>query len=505
MIVTFGLVAVFFIIVVVILQRAHVADRTFTEYAVGGRSFGTAYQAMSFLNTWWPGGIFLSATGFAVSGGVIGFYSAVYSLLTVVLMYVMAKRVWLWGKLFDLRTQPDLLMLRYRSRWLAVLASLIGVVSSIPWLILGFQSLGNLFQQLSLGAIGFTTAVIVGVVLMVVRQFWTIRMGMRGVVISDFFQGIVAYIGGTLILLGLIAWLCWAKGMSFHAVNPAHFALPGIDSKEGPLYLFAIMFTGVLGGWCWPGIFIRLYTADSVRTVLKAGAIGAPLSVVFALALGVLGLLASPLPEIAAHPDTMWFIIAKLAGGTVLLGLAGVVVLAATMGNVDGNIQAMGAQVSNDIVGGWKKLNHKQSVIVAKIGMAIVTVASAWISCRQIPHLFQLAILAYQGIIQIAVPLYLGIFWKRGNAIGAITGMVSGFVLAVFLQLGYLGGTSWALGLTSGAIALAANFVIYVAAAYLVPQDAEEGARLSRLFAHSGGASVSDSAEDAAILPGVVQ
>ncbi|OYW06703.1 MAG: hypothetical protein B7X11_00900, partial [Acidobacteria bacterium 37-65-4] len=30
-------------------------DRNFTDYAVGGRSFGPLYQAMSFLNTWYPG------------------------------------------------------------------------------------------------------------------------------------------------------------------------------------------------------------------------------------------------------------------------------------------------------------------------------------------------------------------------------------------------------------------------------------------------------------------
>ncbi|MCB8875936.1 sodium:solute symporter family protein [Acidisoma silvae] len=493
MIITFGLVALFCVVVIVILQRAHISDRSFTDYAVGGRSFGPVYQAMSFLNTWWPGATFLSATGFAASAGVIGFYSAIYSLLTVVLMYLLAQRVWLWGKAYDLRTQPDLLVLRFRSRWLAVITSVIGIVSSVPWLVLGFQSLGDLFEQLSLGKLGFTTAVLIGVAVMVIRQFWTIRMGMRGVIISDLFQGIVAYIGGTLLLLGLVAWLVWGKGITLGSVSAAHFGLPGLGSAQGPLYVFAILFTGALGGWCWPSIFIRLYTADSVKTVLKAGAIGAPLSVIFALALGVLGLLASPLPEITAHPDMMWFTIAHLAGGPVLLGLAGVVVLAATMGNVDGNIQAMGAQVSNDIVGGFKPLGYKSSMIIAKVSMAVVTVISAWISCYHVPHLFELAILAYQGIIQIAVPLYLGIFWKRGNAAGAITGMVVGFIVAVCLQLGWLGSMTWAYGLTSGAVGIAVNLLIYVAAAYLIPMKAAERARVNAIFAATDG--------DAAGLP----
>jgi SSS family solute:Na+ symporter len=180
MIITFGLVALFCIAVIVVLQMAHVTDKSFTDYAVANRSFGPFYQAMSFLNTWWPGGIFLAITGLAASGGVISFYFLVYSLLTVVLMYVMAERVWLWGKLFDLRTQPDLFALRYNTRSMGVVGALVGIISGIPWLILGFKGLGDLFQAMSFGKMGATEAVIAGVLLMVVRQFWTIRMGMRG-------------------------------------------------------------------------------------------------------------------------------------------------------------------------------------------------------------------------------------------------------------------------------------------------------------------------------------
>ena len=251
---------------------------------------------------------------------------------------------------------------------------------------------------------------LIGVILMVIRQFWTIRMGMRGVVISDMLQGIVAYIGGTLIVFGLIAWLIWGHGFSVTNLQTTMLQAPGLGSKTGPLYLFAIIFSGAIGGWCWPSIFIRIYTADSVRSVQRAGAMGAPISFLYAMALVVLGLLASFLPEVAKAPDSMWFTVCELAGGPLLLGLGGVAVLAGTMGSVDGGIQATGAQVANDIVGNYRPLDHKQSVVVAKIAMIVVTLVSALLATRSIPHLFMLAILSYQGIIQLAVPQYLGIF-----------------------------------------------------------------------------------------------
>jgi SSS family solute:Na+ symporter len=189
-------------------------------------------------------------------------------------MYVMAERVWLWGKVFDLKTQPDLFALPYNSRAFAVIGAFVGIISGVPWLVLGFKGLGELFESLSLGTMGATSAVLVGVVLMVVRQIWTIRMGMRGVVISDMLQGIVAYIGGTAIIFGLIAWLIWGHGFSVTALKASMLQAPGLGSAVGPLYLFAIIFSGAIGGWCWPSTFIRIYTADSVRSVQRAGALG---------------------------------------------------------------------------------------------------------------------------------------------------------------------------------------------------------------------------------------
>jgi SSS family solute:Na+ symporter len=486
MIITFGLVAIFCIAVIVVLQRAHVTDKSFTDYAVADRSFGPAYQMMSFLNTWWPGGIFLALTGLAAGSGVIGFYMPVYSLLTVVLMYVMAERVWLWGKLFDLKTQPDLFALRYNSREFAVIGSLVGIISSIPWLVLGFKGLGELFQALSFGALSPFYAVLIGVVLMIIRQFWTIRMGMRGVVISDMLQGIVAYVGGAVIILGLVAWLIWGHGLSVNSLSAAKLTVPGLGSAVGPLYLFAIILSGAIGGWCWPSIFIRLYTADSVRSVQRAGAMGAPLSLVWAVALVILGLLASFLPEVAKAPDSMWFTVCQLEGGPLLLGLGGVVVLAGTMGNVDGGVQVIGAQVANDLVGAYRPLGHHQSVLIAKIGMIVVTLISAWLATRTIPHLFMLAILSYQGIIQLAVPQYLGIFWKRGNALGAALGTVVGFALAIILQAMYPLSIGWAWGLTSGVIALIVNAAIYVGCAVLLPSSAAEQQRVAGLFDLTG-------------------
>jgi len=482
MLITFGCIAIFFAVIVVILQLSGIRDRDFTEYAVGGRSFGPGYQAMSFLNTWYPGAMFTAFGGMAASAGVISFYVLSYSLLTVVLMYLIARPVWVWGKTFGLHTQPDLLALRFNSRHIKTIAAVIGIASGIPWLVLGMQALGTLFQYMSLGALSFSEAVIVGVAIIALRQVWTVRMGMRGVVISDFAQGIVAYVVGVAMLVGLIAWMVLSQDITFSSLDDGKFAIPSLGSKEGPLYVFSLILTGTIGGWCWPYIFVRLFTADGVHSLKKSAALAVPLSLAFGVALLIFGMLGAQVSGVSAAPNDVWFIVAEKAGGLWLLGLAGVIVLAASMGHTDGNIQATGAQIANDLVGNYWNLDQRQLIIIAKIGMFALTILSSWLACLNLPALFQLAVLAYQGIIQLAVPQFLGIFWKRGNTYGAIAGMIAGFVAATALELIYPGYLPWAYGLTSGAIGLVINLAIYVAAAYLFPQSQAERQRIEGLF-----------------------
>lgn len=491
--IAFGIVGLFCAGLVVLLQASFRRDRSFSDYAVGGRSYGAWLQSMSFLNSWWPGGLLLSLTGMALGSGVVAFYMPIYSLLTVMLMYVMARRVWLWGAANDLKTQADLLRLRYDSTALAVTSSVISVISILPWLVLGFKSLGAMFAALSLGALTPGQSVACGVALILVRQVWTIRMGMRGLVISDMYQGLVAYVGGTALILGLIAWLA-GQGVSPGHLPARLLGVPGTSTGTsmgtgavgGPLTLFSMILTGSIGGWCWPPIFVRLYTADSVRSMLRAGVFSAPLSLLFSMALVVLGLMAAGLPALHADPDMAWFTVAGLAAGPVGLGLAGTVMLAATMGGVDAIIQAMGTQVANDIVGAGRVLPYRTSILTAKGTMVVATALAAGIACLPIAHLSVLALLSYQGIIQVAVAQYGGLFWRRGTAAAGIAGMIAGFLTAILLETVLHAATGWFWGLSSGVIGLAVNAATYVALSLLVPQRTAETRRVALLFAGTG-------------------
>jgi SSS family solute:Na+ symporter len=343
-----------------------------------------------------PGYVYLASFGFLAGTGVIGINFS--TVLAAVVIFLMADRVWTWGAKHNLRTQPDLLALRFNSRGVRIVSAVLGIFGLFPWMVLGMQGLGAVFYALSLGHLSFTAAVIFGVVVMAFRQFWTIRMGMRGIVISDLFQGIVAYLVGSALIIGLIAWL-YANGASLAAVSPGKFQLPGPGSDK-PLLFLSLSMLPLLSYLCWPDLFVRLYTASGVASVKRSSAYMAPIALIFLLSLDYLALLASQRPDVAASPDAGWFTLASAAGGPFLLALAGVTVFAASMGNIDATVQSIGAQFANEVLGDLcadpKHGSERSLMVTTQVAIAVVTLVAEAIACLPLPAMFKIGLFAIQ-------------------------------------------------------------------------------------------------------------
>ncbi|MCZ9882287.1 sodium:solute symporter family protein [Arthrobacter sp. B2a2-09] len=502
MLIGYSGIALFLVLIIVVLERTRHKDKTFSEYATAGRSFGPFFGTMAFTNTWMPGTVFISFAGLAAGAGIIGFYLVAYSLAAVALMAALAKPVHDWGRKFDLRTQADLLGMRYNSKAVRLVASGIGIVASIPWVVLGMQSLALVFSYLSFGHVAPFVAVLISIGVIAFRQIWTVKYGMRGVVISDMVQGIFAYLIGTVVAVGLIVWLL-TNGHGFGQVAPAFYTLPGIGSELGPLYTLSIIVTGAAGSWCWPDIFVRLFTANSVRTIKRTAIQSAPLVLIFGTAVCMVALLASSMPAVAAAPDNVWFTAASV-GGVTLVTLAAICVVGATLGNIGANLQALGTQTANDIVGviqGHRMENPK----IGKIAVTVITAVcavGAYFTASTTSGLVVLALISYQGIVQLAPTLLFGIFWKRGNAVAAVASMLSGFGTAAVLQWIYPVSIPWLGGLTSGVAALVVNITVYVICSYTVHRSPAEAARIEQLWrVHKGTAKATAEHEVTASLP----
>ncbi|KKB62950.1 sodium:solute symporter [Robbsia andropogonis] len=481
--ITFGMIGVFLVLMIAVLYATNRKSTTFSDYAVGGRSYGPWFIAMSYTNSWWPGSTFTAFFALSV-GGVLGFYGMVYAVLGVTAMYLMARRAWTWGKRFDLTTQPDLLGMRYNSATVKRLASIIGIVSVFPWVVMGIQALATLFQFASFGNWTVTQCLVAGVATVLIRQYWTVSMGMRGLIMTDMFQGLIAYV--------LCAALCIALLMGTHTpfshlshLPPKLLQIPGdAHSIYGPWYMFSLIFTGVIGAMCWPMSFQRIYTASGVRAVKKGTLLTILLVGGFYCVLMLFAAAASNDPNVAANPQHGWFLALMDAGGPWMLAIAIVIVLAASIGHVDGCVQVCGTQFANDLATWNTKRTDRELTILSKTGMAVFILAAAILAYLTFDYsrLQLLAQISYQGIIQLAVPLFFGIFSRRGNKQGAIAGMAVGIACAVVLTAMYPDDIPWLGSLTSGIVGLVANLTVFVICAFAIKPSPAEQARVAALF-----------------------
>ncbi len=125
--------------------------------------------------------------------------------------------------------------------------------------LLGMQALATVFSIASEGSWSLPVCLLVGLVTVLVRQIWTVRMGMRGLVFTDMLQGLVAYVIAAIVCVLLLTQPTSPANWSYLSELPEKLLfLPGDGGTYGPLYMFSCVFTGVVGALCWPMSFVRI-------------------------------------------------------------------------------------------------------------------------------------------------------------------------------------------------------------------------------------------------------
>ncbi|MBU2223881.1 MAG: cation acetate symporter, partial [Gammaproteobacteria bacterium] len=171
-------------------------------------------------------------------------------------------------------------------------------------------------------------------------------------------------------------------------------------------------------------------------------------------------------PEIANLPS--WVIGLIAAGG-----------LAAALSTAAGLLLAISSAVSHDLIKGTinPNITEKQELRYARISMGVAIVVATWLGMNPPGFAAQTVALAF-GIAAASIfpALMMGIFSKRVNSKGAISGMLSGLIFTcvyIFLYLGwfFIPGTAsfenipanWIFGispLSIGAVGALINFLV---------------------------------------------
>ena len=179
-------------------------------------------------------------------------------------------------------------------------------------------------------------------------------------------------------------------------------------------------------------------------------------------------------PEIAQLPN--WVIALVAAGG-----------LAAALSTAAGLLLVISTSVAHDLIKKQIKpdISEKQELLWARIGAAVAVVVAGYFGINPPGFVAAVVALAFGLAAASFFPaIILGIFDKRMNKQGAISGMVVGITLMLFYMIkyklgGFGGGTAedWWFGISPegfGTIAMLVNVVVSVVVSRMTPETPED-------------------------------
>jgi len=374
----------------------------------------------------------LAGSGFD-SGVAVGQFEVQASIMILILAWVFIPFYIKSG----VYTMPEFMERRYgpAARWYLAVIAIVGyVLTKISVTIFA----GALVFETLMGIPFWTGALIV----VVATGVYTIFGGMRAVLYTDMFQMFVL-IGGSLAVtvMGLGAIGGWSE--------LREIAGPSFFSMWQPMTHPDFPWTGILFGapilgvwyWCTDQFIVqRVLSAPNIRQA-RSGAIFAGFLKQLPLFLFVIpGVIAFALAESGKlQLDTPDQALPALMGTLLPVGIRGLVVgglLAALMSSLSSVFNSCSTLVTWDI---YKKLHPNASerhlVWVGQISTAaLVGLGLLWIPLmKSISGQLYTYLQSVQGYISppITAVFLLGVFWKRINAQGAITTLVTGFLLGM--------------------------------------------------------------------------
>ena len=202
------------------------------------------------------------------------------------------------------------------------------------------------------------------------------------------------------------------------------------------------------------------------------------------------------LAELSLNTDVIVLATPEIAGlPYVVSGLVAAGGLAAALSTADGLLLTISNALSHDLY--YKVVNPfastQRRLVIAKSQLLVVAVIAAWVASLRPDNILFMVGLAFSIAASAFFPaLVLGIFWKRANRWGAVSGMLAGLALTIFYLVRthtFFGGSmenAW-FGInpiSSGVFGVALGFVTIILVSLLTPPPPAEVQQLVDYMRH---------------------
>jgi len=448
-------------------------QKSTVSYWVADRGFGVPVLAIVILVSIMHGGTLVGGTGAIGARGAITLNNMSFALGFTVVLF------WMAGKLrrFGGFTIPDFLGERFESSAVRIFSAFVVLVAAIVSLVAQTKAMGLVVQQLS--GLSLTTSIIMATSIFI---FYTTIGGMIAAVWTDIVQWLFMSLGLGMLLLVLWPMLGGLSGMAarLNEVAPGWTSIKGTGwSTSGLLTWYLVWF---IAYFTRIEFVTKMYIARDEDTARKACAWGLLLVLVFFSVTVFFGGAARVLVwENLKSPDQALPVLIStyLSPFWQAFALAGVA--AAAMSTVSSLLLLSGAAIAHDFLRksyfeprGIEK-SEKFYLKISKITLFSVGVA-AMVAAFYTPTLI-LTIVSYAVALTgaaFAMPILLGLVWKRTSPMAALISSVGGFSLtalwAVFTEMGKV----WAKTVHPIFPGLVLSVILIVIISYLTPPASEK-------------------------------
>ena len=427
------------------------SNKNQSDYFLGGRSMGPWVTAMSAqasdMSAWLLMGLPGSILAFGFGQIWIGIGLALGTAANWIFCAKRLRKLSVAAN--DAITVPQYLTNRFVSqkKTLQVICAVIFLIAFTVYvasaLVAGTSVFVSLFPDISQStAMLIYTLIIIG---------YTFLGGFKAVCWTDFFQGILMLIAllAVPIIVRATQTLDVSALQTVYQYTDASGAVVTCDFGAG---LFSASWKDIVSGLGWglgyfgmPHILIHFMAAEDenkLKISRRVGTVWVVISLSVAVVIGIIGYSmakagALAMPGTEAEAENMIVNSAALISthGALAAIVAGIIIagiLAATMSTADAQLLAAASGVTHNILTDvfGIKLSDKKTMTIARVTVVGVAILGVIFASDPNSSIFRVVSFAWAGFGATFGPVMLfGLFWKRCNKWGAMSGMIVGGVM----------------------------------------------------------------------------
>ena len=446
----FVFIAYFAVLIgIAIVRSRHMDDMS--DYVLGGRKIGFVTSALSAASSAASGWTMLVLPALAFAAGMMHLWTIASIILGHWFAWtVLARRIRRYSMAAENSlTLPEFLEKRFgdTSGALRTLSGLIGIYFITLYVCSGLIAGAKLLEVvfgLDQMEHGHNLAVVVSLIAVV---SYTFIGGFLAVSRTDVFQSLIMLAGFIIIPVTLI--LTVSNPFQGLETTAPGFWNPLTDRDDSQLgFLFFISSVGWgLGAFGAHRIISRFMAVQRESDVNRSRNVGAAWVVLIFLFALLMGLVAAPalLDRGIVLPDAekLYLVVAETFFHPVIAGLLLTAVIAAVMSTADSQL-LLASAIATDDLPVIKRITYSMRtqyrVWMGRGMLVLVGVIAAAISIVSPDSVFALVSLAWGGMGAAFGPaLVLGLYWRRFNRWGALTGVVTGTIVSTWWWLAGLG------------------------------------------------------------------